>query len=262
MRETIAVVGAALFGASALTWGGIASAQQIAPYYTMQTDPASLGRSHPDVGYGMEDYYERGLPAPTQAFELKVGTGYTQGFGMIAPNVGVPSVAGAGVAVNADIDYRINPHTSVGVAGQYQEFSSENNSAARGTAGNIGFTYHGAPLHRGDPWLRLGTGYRLLWSVNPLGGGPTVLLHGFELAALNLGYDVRLSEGAAIAPMIGIDLNLFLWADADGVNRSLSTAQVGTFVFAGVQGRFDAGPTTASSSRVASSGDARNVRVW
>src|SRR5450432_2221308 len=140
MRETIAVFGAALLGASAVTWGGDAHAQQAAPFYTLQNDASAPGMTHPDVGYGMEDYYRRGLPAPTQAFELKLATGYTQGFGMIAPSVGIPSVAGAGIGVNLDIDYRMNPHASIGVAGQYQEFSSENNTAARGTTGNLGFT--------------------------------------------------------------------------------------------------------------------------
>jgi hypothetical protein len=261
MRETIAVFGAALVGASAVTWGGVARAQQAAPFYTLQNDASAPGLTHPDVGYGMEDYYRRGLPAPTQAFELKLATGYTQGFGMIAPSVGIPSVAGAGIGVNLDLDYRMSPHTSFGVAGQFQEFTSENNTAARGAMANIGFTFHGAPLQRADPWLRLGVGYRSLWSVNPVSGGPTVMVHGFELAALNLGYDLRLSEGVAIAPMIGADLNLFLWADAAGVNRALSTAQVGTFVFAGLQGRFDAGPSTASSA-TASSGVPGRVHVW
>jgi hypothetical protein len=192
-----------------------------------------------------------------------VGTGYTQGFGMITPNVGIPSVAGAGIGVNGDIAYRINPHASIGVAGQYQEFTSENNSASRGFAGNLGITYHGTPLLRGDPWVRFGAGYRMLWSVNPVGplgvSGPTVLVHGFELAALNIGYDVRLSEGVAIAPMIGADLTMFLWQDTSAFgNHALSSAELGTFVFAGIQGRFNAGPTTASS-RTATSG---GLHVW
>ncbi len=263
MRETMAVVGAALFGVAAVTWGGTAHAQQqqIAPLY--QLDSSGPGFSHPDVGYGQEDYYKRGLPAPTQSFELRLGPGYTQGFGMVTPNVGIPSVAGAGIGVNADIAYRVSPHFSLGVAGQYQEFSSERNSASRGAMGNFGFTVHGAPFLRGDPWMRLAAGYRLLWSVNPVGGGPTVLVHGFELAALNLGYDLRLSEGVAIAPMIGADLTMFVWADAAGVNRALSSAQVGTFVFAGLQGRFNAGPSTSSSSgsSMAMSTD-HNKRVW
>jgi hypothetical protein len=260
MRETIAVFGAALIGAGAVTWGGVAHAQQqIAPFYTLQGDQAPPGLTHPDVGYGMEDYYKRGLPAPTQAFELKLATGYTQGFGMVTPNVGIPSVAGAGIGVNMDIDYRMTPHASFGVAGQYQEFSSENNTAARGAMGNLGFTVHGAPLQRADPWLRLGAGYRLLWSVNPTNGGPTVLVHGFELAALNLGYDLRLSEGVAIAPMIGADLTMFLWEHAGGFTRALPSAELGTFVFAGLQARFDAGP---SSSSVASASVPNHLHVW
>jgi hypothetical protein len=265
MRETIAVFGAALVGASAVTWGGVARAQQqqeTAPFYTYQNDGAPPALTHPDVGYGMEDYYTRGLPAPTQAFELKLATGYTQGFGMASPNVGIPSVAGAGIGVNMDIDYRMSPHASIGVAGQYQQFTSENNTAARGTMGNIGVTVHGAPLQAADPWVRFGAGYRLLWSVNPIGGGPTALVHGFEIGALNLGYDLRLSEGVAIAPMVGADLTMFIWGEAAGVTHALSSVQLGTFVFAGLQARFDAGSSTASSSSLASSSPVDHLRVW
>jgi Autotransporter beta-domain len=257
MRETIAVFGAALLGVSAVTWGGVAHAQQIAPFFGAPNDASAV--SHPDVGYGMEDAYRRGMAAPTQAFELKLATGYTQGFGMASPNVGIPQVAGAGIGVNLDLDYRMSPRASIGVAGQYQEFSSERNTAARGTMGNLGITVHGAPLSRADPWLRFGAGYRLLWSVNPFSGGPTVLVHGFELAALNIGYDLRLSEGVAIAPMIGADLTMFLWQSAGGFSRALPSAQLGTFVFAGLQARFDAGPTTAT--RIASS-ESSGLRVW
>jgi hypothetical protein len=263
MRETIAVFGAALLGASAVTWGGVAHAQQIAPFFASQDDPSAPGLSHPDVGYGMEEGYRRPLAAPTQAFELRLAGGYTQGFGNFTPNLGLPSVAGAGVAGNLDLAYRMTPHASVGVSGQYAEFTSEQNTAARGAVGNIGITYHGAPYQRADPWLRFGVGYRLLWSVHQfenLAEGPTVLVHGFELGALNLGYDFRLSEGVAIAPMIGADLNLFVWDRVAGVSHALSSAQVGTFVFAGIQARFDAGPTTGT--RMASTSEPGRLGVW
>ncbi len=248
MRETMKVLGAALLGAGAVTWGGTAHAQQqqqLAPFFTGANDPSTVATTHPDVGEGDGSWHSGSLAAPTQALELKVAGGYTQGFGMIMPGVGMPSVAGAGVGGNAELDYRMGPHASVGVQGQYQEFTSEQNSASRGLAGNIGFTYHGAPYQRADPWFRFGSGYRLLWSVNPIGPNgntlPTTLVHGFELGALNLGIDLRLNEGIAISPMIGADLNLFVWENADGINRALSSAQVATFVFAGLQGRFDAG---------------------
>jgi hypothetical protein len=254
----MAVFGAALLGAGAVTWGATAHAQQqmqVTPFFSGSNDPSAPGNSHPDVGWNEERYMKRGLAAPTQAFELKLGTGYTQGFGNAFPGVGMPSVAGAGIAGNVDLDYRVSPHASVGLAGQYQEFTSERNSAARGVAANIGFTYHGAPFTRADPWFRLGAGYRLLWSVDPVGplGNtlPTTLVHGFEIAALNLGYDLRVSEGVAIAPMLGVDLNMFIWANANGSNTALSSAQVATFVFAGIQARFDAGPSKPTSGSVA-----------
>jgi hypothetical protein len=267
MRETIAVFGAALLGASAVTWGGVAHAQQeqqIAPFFTSNNDPSLPGQSHPDVGFGdMEQGYRRPLAAPTQAFELKLAGGYTQGFGNFSPSLGMPSVAGAGVAGNLDIDYRMTPHASVGVMGQYAQFSSENNAAARGVVGNIGITYHGAPYTRADPWIRFGAGYRLLWSVHQFvngAEGPTVLVHGFELGALNLGYDLRLSEGVAIAPMAGVDLNLFIWDHINGGSSgALSSAQVATFVFAGIQGRFDGG---GSSSGMSASAETPNLGVW
>jgi hypothetical protein len=227
MRQS-ALVGVALVGIGALSWARTAAAQ--------------------------ERQAEGTVPAPSDALELKVGTGYTQGFGNIAPGLGIPSVAGAGIGVDADIDYRLTPHSSLGVQAEYQEFTNELNTAARGLAANVGITVHGTPFLRGDPWLRLGTGYRLLWSVNPP-GLPTTLLHGFELAKATIGYDVRVSPDIAIAPVVGADLNLFVWQDQAGVSTSLSTAQVGTFVFAGIQGRFDMGGHSNGLTNVASASE-------
>jgi len=211
----MAVLGGALLGLGLTTWVGTAHAQ--------------------------EEYVRSAVPAPSDAFELKVGSHYTQGFGEIAPGKGIPSVAGAGVDVDLAFDYRIDPMVSFGVQGEYQQFESEQNSEARGFTGNIGLTFHGTPNFRGDPWLRLATGYRLLWSVQPEGGGPTTLYHGFELARLMLGYDVRVTPDVAIAPAVGAGVDLFLWQDQNGTNSSLSPATVGMFIFAGLQGRFDAG---------------------
>lgn len=218
MRQS-ALYGVALIGVVAFAWTGTAAAQERA--YTQGT-----------------------IPAPADAFELKVGAAYTQGFGMIAPGLSIPNVAGAGIGADVDLDYRMTPHSSIGVQGEYQEFTNELNTAARGLAANIGVTVHGAPFLRGDPWLRLGTGYRLLWSVNPP-GVPTTLVHGFELGKATLGYDIRVSPEVALAPLVGIDLNLFVWQDQNGVSTALSSAQVGSFVFAGLQGRFDMGGTRA-----------------
>jgi outer membrane protein OmpA-like peptidoglycan-associated protein len=189
-------------------------------------------------------YLEQRVPPPSDAFELKVGTGYTQGLGNIAPGRTIRDVAGAGIGVSVDADYRLNPLWSLGVEGQYQEFTAERNSGARGFAGNVGATYHFAPVFRGDPWLRLGTGYRLLWENDPVGAtaGISVLRHGFDWLTAKVGYDVRVSEDVALAPVIGADFNTFFWEEpSNGDNHVLSSAQIGTFLYAGLQGRFDIG---------------------
>ncbi len=184
--------------------------------------------------------------APSNALELKVGTGYTQGFGSVAPTREMGEVAGAGIGVSADIDYRIDPRWSFGLEGQYQEFTAQQNSAARGLAGTLGATYHFAPVDRGDPFLRLGTGYRFLWEVDPPGfAGTSVLRHGFDFLAAKIGYDVRVSEDVALAPVIGADLNGFFWQTPvpSGSGWAMSAAQAATYIYAGLQGRFDVGGT-------------------
>jgi hypothetical protein len=193
-------------------------------------------------------YFNQPVAAPTNAFELKVGTGYTQGFGMLTPSQRIGEVATAGIGVNLDADYRIDPRWSVGLQGEYQEFQNNRavNYAARGLAANVGFTYHGSPYVHGDPWLRLATGYRGLWNVSAPGGPPSTLVHGFEIAKATIGYDVRLSPAVAIAPLIGADVNAFLSQNQNGVNTRLSSTQIGTYVFAGLQGRFDVGTSTAT----------------
>jgi peptidoglycan-associated lipoprotein len=98
-----------------------------------------------------------------------------------------------------------------------------------------------APALRGDPWGRLGVGYRLYWerdATGPMGAmGATVLRHGLEILTAKVGYDVRVSKDVALGPVIGADLNVFAWQDT----RAFSSMQVGTFVYAGLQGRLDVG---------------------
>lgn len=185
------------------------------------------------------------VQAPSNALELKVGAGYTQGFGRTAPTRTLPEVGGAGGAIGAEIDYRINPKWSVGVESQYYDLANSENTSARGLVGNLGATYHFLPSQFGDPFARLGTGYRFLWENEPNGvTNTTVLRHGFELAALKVGYDVRLTEDFALAPVVGADLNMFLWEKATGTNGgALASSEWGTFVYAGFQGRFDIGGT-------------------
>jgi len=188
------------------------------------------------------------VPAPARALELSVATGYTQGFGSLQRGVGLPSVARAGIGAELGVGYRIDPHWGVSAIGQYQELRSERADAARGMTGTLAVQYHMAPSVRVDPWVELGTGYRVLWE--PLPDRDTLVNHGLQLARLRVGLDLR-DENIAIAPVIGADITTFLWQDAGTVD-ALSDPRVSTFVFAGIQGRLDVGGTKTSTVRTTS----------
>jgi hypothetical protein len=185
-------------------------------------------------------YLDRPLPPPTGALEIRVGTAYTQGFGMVAPGRTVDDVAGPGASIDVDADYRATPLWSLGLQGGFQEFGSALNTGARGVAANAGVTLHAAPSLRGDPWIRIGAGYRLLWDVNPP-ASVTTARHGLEVAKATVGYDVRVARAVAFSPVVGADLNLFLWQTQNRIVSPLSSGKLGTFLFLGVQGRFDLG---------------------
>lgn len=186
-----------------------------------------------------KSYFEEPVLAPVKALELVVGSGYTQGLGSLQSGVGMGSVITPGVAVDLGIGYRIDPHWAVGVVGQYQEFDAVRAATARGFTPGIAATYHVTPYTRMDPWIQLGTGYRLLWENQPE-GGPSLLTHGFELAKLTVGVDFRVDKDVAIAPVIGADLTLPLWQSVNGgTSEAMANPTVSTFVFAGVQARFD-----------------------
>jgi hypothetical protein len=173
---------------------------------------------------------------PERAFELKFGSGYTQGLGNVEPGKTITSVSGAGIGASVDFDYRATPTVSGGLEVQYQEFVNQNNSGSRGLALNVGVTYHGSPHKNADPWIRLGTGYRMLWDVHPDSAPNTTnLYHGFDIATLKVGYDLRAGGDVAVSPVIGADLQTFDWRDGDLLNST----SVGTFIYAGIQGRFD-----------------------
>jgi hypothetical protein len=226
MRKTIASVAAIVLGAAALVGGSTAHAQEAS-------------------------YFQQSVPAPSRALELQVGTGYTQGFGNALPGQGMSNVAGPGIGIDLGVGYRISQRWSVGVEGQYQEFANEQNSAARGLTAGMGATYHLNPTLRGDPFVRMSGGYRMLWSVNPP-GAPTTTMLGLELAKATFGYDVRVSPDVALSPLAGANLDVFVLRDTNGVTL-LSPPQPAAFVFAGLAGRFDIGGSRGAPASVGSS---------
>lgn len=228
----VAACGALVFASSA------AQAQTID---TSQTSSSQSTTSYAERG----DYFTQPVDAPRQAFELTVGTGYTQGFGMVQSGVSLPDVVGAGLGVDLGAGYRIDPRFAVLATGQYQEFNAQRGTGTRGLAAGLAGAYHFAPYVRSDPWIQLGAGYRMMWET--ASNTPTLLTHGFELAKLTAGFDVRLSQDIAVMPVVGADLNLFLWQNG-GNAVAIADPRLSTFVFAGAQGRFDIGGTRVRGS--------------
>ncbi len=187
------------------------------------------------------------MPAPSRAFELQLSGGYTQGFGNVFPNHSIGDVAGAGLGLTAAIGYRATPLVSFELEGQYQAYTSENAGTSQGLDTNVGVTLHARPTRRGDPWLRLATGYRWIWVNNavpgPSGFGTlqsSVGFCGWDVINARIGDDIRASGSVAWAPVVGANLQTFVWANS----TALSTVQWGTFIYAGLQARFDAGGTS------------------
>jgi hypothetical protein len=79
----------------------------------------------------------------------------------------------------------------------------------------------------------------MFWTVE----AQSTLTHGIELAKATVGYDFRVDSQVAFAPIVGVDATLFDWQYSYGAHAltTMSRAQVGTFVFAGLQARFDVG---------------------
>jgi hypothetical protein len=197
------------------------------------------------------------LGAAGRSVELTIQTGYAQGFG--GAGRGLPSLgnmATAGGAVEVGAGYRLIPQLTLGVyasGGIFGRGDQVDGSTNRSTA-TAGFEadWHFAPAgSRTDPWVSLGGGWRGWWLHED--GAGTTAMHGWEIAKLQVGVDFRIDRAIAVSPMVGIDLNTFFTesSPASGGWRNVSNPNVNTFLFAGMQGRFDIA-TRARSEPVAS----------
>jgi len=190
-----------------------------------------------------------------KAVELTIATGYTQGFCDIASNQ--PSLSDLGKAggrVQGGVGYRIIPQLSLGVYGSWGMFGRGDQADPTGhvytsTAG-VQADWHFLPAgHRLDPWISMGSGWRGYWMTADRG---TTTMHGIEIAKLQVGLDYRVDKQIAISPVVGIDMSTFFTQSTPQTQafHNVSNPNVNTFLFAGLQGRFDI-PTGAGSSRVA-----------
>jgi len=204
-------------------------------------------------------YWRRTVGAPQKAFELGVSTGYTKGFGELGAGRRAADFAGGGLDLGLSLGYRATPTFGLNLRGAFQELSPmsiQPDARARGMSAGVDFVLHMSPYSRVDFWGSLGVGYRLLWDVDGtevLPGQVTnarsaavetkVLRHGFELAKLELGADLRVSRNVALGPVVGADLNMLVWRDEGRGAGSvmMNDRGVSPFIYGGLQGRFDIG---------------------
>jgi hypothetical protein len=234
-----------------VAFGGVANAQTVQTKDEVNNEVASAP-----------------LAAATHSVELTIGTGYAQAFG----NVGnaqrrLNDVSQAGGAVQLGAGYRLLPSLTLGVYGSGSTFSrgDEVNGSANvyGASAGVYTDWHFLPgRSRVDPWVSLGSGWLGYWTNNDAGsaagtaaGAPlgNTSSQGVEWARLQIGVDYRIDQAVAISPVIGADLATFFTQSTPTSSgyQNISSPTVNTFLFAGLQGRFDI-PTDSSASRVAS----------
>jgi hypothetical protein len=190
--------------------------------------------------------FDHHVDAPSNAIELGVATGYTQGVGPIGSSIPhVEDVSRAGGAVEVDAMYRINPMFAVGLYSSFSSYDAGDhisvNTDVLGATAGIQAAMHLRAQRSVDPWVSLGTGWRGLWE-SPVSGKDTSL-QGLELARLQIGVDYRVDENVSISPVIGGSLNMFVSEDSPMTTKltEIDDKKVNFIGFAGLAGRFDFG---------------------
>jgi hypothetical protein len=158
----------------------------------------------------------------------------------------------AGGQLEVDFGYRLTPELMIGLFGTASKYGSRaglptgNATSSASIGAQAG--WHFRPLHGLDPWLTLGSAWRGYWEHVGTGLG-TNSFGGWEIARVQVGLDARLNDRLAIAPVLGADVNMFISESAAGtLGYRAIPGHLNTFVFAGVAGRFDIGPSTSTAT--------------
>src|SRR5262249_23232018 len=149
---------------------------------------------------------DRSPGAPSRAWEIGLGLGYSQGVGDIGGNSPtLTDLTHGGGELQLNIGYRIDPHWLVGIYGSGGE--GHTRRAARpsprpvgGAPAGLRATHHLLPGEQWAPWIGLGSGWHGHWISKPAG---TDSRHGLDLARLQVGVDYRVSREFAVAPYVG-----------------------------------------------------------
>ncbi len=182
---------------------------------------------------------------PKKTLELGVGAGYSQGTGQITGSERVSDVARAGGEAAVDIGWRFNERWFVGGYGSFGYFRDgadmPSRVTTRGVSAGVQGQYHLNPLHRVDPWIGFGAGYRGIYASPQ--DGPVESRHGIQLARFRVGVDFRASPGVALGPVLGLDTTMFTGVHRAGTSGTSgiddNQLTVAPFFFAGIGGRFD-----------------------
>ena len=190
--------------------------------------------------------FDHAVAPVRNAFEIAVGTGYSQGGGKLGGSLGnLEDISGPGGSVELDLGYRIIPQLAVGAYGTFSKYQHgdqiDSSTDVLGASAGVQAAWHVRPETSIDPWVSLGTGWRGLW-LNPQSGKVTSL-QGFELARLQLGVDYRITKDIAIAPVIGGSISTFVSQDSPMTTdyTEIQDKKVNFTGFAGLSGRFDLG---------------------
>jgi hypothetical protein len=198
------------------------------------------------------------MPSISNALELGVQAGYSQGFGDVAKGQStVSDLSGPGGAVEVDVGYRISPQFLIGIYGG-STMASRGDALAdgtdvRGATAGVQAQYHFRPTYTIDPWVGLAAGWRGTWLVPDQGKNTS--LQGLQLARLQVGADYRVSPEIAIAPVVGADLSMYLSENGPGLSgyTNIVDPRVNTTIFAGLAARFDITGKTGSTAASATS---------
>jgi hypothetical protein len=198
---------------------------------------------------GTENSYRR---APAQAFELTLGSGYNQGFGDIGgEGFDLGDYARGGPGLRLGLGYRIDPRWMVGgyMEGAIYKRRQNAEGDTRAWGGGMGIqgAYFVAPYSKINPWLGLGTGVRAYVLHRP--NADTSAAYGWDILRASVGLEYRMTSTTSMGPMFGATITTFGARGDVSEPEQIGDRKASTFIFAGMQGRFDIGGKLVTPSK-------------
>ncbi len=213
-----------------------------------------------DTQFDAEPSPFRRRPDPTNtaaarhAFEAVLDVAYVQPTGGVSDGHSIQEAVGGGVQLGLGLGYRFAPLWSLDLHGDFHDSQGRGlgtTGDTRGMAIVVGPTFHVLPYEFIDPYVSLGTGYRLLIEQRDENRPTTT---GLDLLRIQLGLDVRMSSSVGLSLYIAGDVATFLWSSSESSFGALSGGpKLNAFFSGGAQARFDIGGTREKLPTVAAS---------